>query len=405
MSRGAACDIVLPRRKAARRVRCGLSVQSRLAAAGIVAHAVVALPRRLPGPRAQHERLVARAVRHRRRVAGPRSTTARPPRAGAPRWTPRSTSCSRTSRGRVHCARRAAHRRAAPTPRATSARSRCCRRRWTSCSAASLGRQLGRRRREGSVPDLKAPPKEAGPGVVLVTDGPEQVLADSLADAGVGVGAVARRDGRAALGLFNLDMTPDIRDPLNREFAERQRRRRRRLARLPPADGSSSSSPDPVEAARPRPPLPPSPVVPSSRRSSSCCSTSACRARTRARPGERARLLQLAHELVSKTILTGRVTAGSERAAAAQHRLQHPPRSHPPLPARCSGASARRGSRPEAPRAAGRRRRPRPFTLSPSLAGLPSPTRCRCIRRRERRRRARGSSGAAGGGGRGAADR
>ena len=95
-------------------------------------------------------------------------------------------------------------------------------------SAGSLGRQLwASASAEGSVPDLKALPKEAGPGVVLVTDGPEQVLADSLADAlawELGASSLVCRDaGRAAPGPFNLDMTPDIRDPLNREFAERQR--------------------------------------------------------------------------------------------------------------------------------------------------------------------------------------
>ena len=253
-------------------------------------------------------------------------------------------------------------------------------------SAGSLGRQLwASASAEGSVPDLKALPKEAGPGVVLVTDGPEQVLADSLADAlawELGASSLVCRDaGRAAPGPFNLDMTPDIRDPLNREFAERQRADAADVLRsvFLPADGSSSSG-SPKTAlgggAVARPPLPPSPVVLLLTQELVVLQHQRV-PRSNARPGQESApaWLQLAHELVSKTILTVRCRLGSERTAAAQHTAPPRPLSPPSLPARAIQVllldAKQLDQKPLQKRRADAPPRPRPFTLSaPSLAGL-----------------------------------
>lgn len=283
-------------------------------------------------------------------------------------------------------------------------------------SAGSLGRQLwASASAEGSVPDLKALPKEAGPGVVLVTDGPEQVLADSLADAlawELGASSLVCRDaGRAAPGPFNLDMTPDIRDPLNREFAERQRADAADVLRsvFLPADGSSSSSGSPKAAlgggAAARPPLPPSPVVLLLTQELVVLQHQRV-PRSNARPGQESApaWLQLAHELVSKTILTVRVTAWlrTHGGGGAAHRAsQHPPvRSHlllsPRVPFRCScstrSSSTRSRYRSGAPTR--RRGRGRSRCRRRRSPGSRWPTRCRCGRRRgSGTRRARGSSG------------
>ena len=282
-------------------------------------------------------------------------------------------------------------------------------------SAGSLGRQLwASASAEGSVPDLKALPKEAGPGVVLVTDGPEQVLADSLADAlawELGASSLVCRDaGRAAPGPFNLDMTPDIRDPLNREFAERQRADAADVLRsvFLPADGSSSSSGSPKTAlgggAVARPPLPPSPVVLLLTQELVVLQHQRV-PRSNARPGQESApaWLQLAHELVSKTILTVCVTAWlrTHGGGAAHRASQHPPaRSHlllsPRVPLRCScstrSSSTRSRYRSGAPTR--RRGRGRSRCRRRRSPGSPSPTRCRCGRRRgSGTRRARGSSG------------
>ena len=242
-------------------------------------------------------------------------------------------------------------------------------------SAGSLGRQLwASASAEGSVPDLKALPKEAGPGVVLVTDGPEQVLADSLADAlawELGASSLVCRDaGRAAPGPFNLDMTPDIRDPLNREFAERQRADAADVLRsvFLPADGSSSSSGSPKTAlgggAVARPPLPPSPVVLLLTQELVVLQHQRV-PRSNARPGQESApaWLQLAHELVSKTILTVRrhCLAPNTRRRRTAPRLPAPagPLPPPPSPSPPSwtGAPARReAARPEASAEAPRRR-------------------------------------------------
>ena len=278
-------------------------------------------------------------------------------------------------------------------------------------SAGSLGRQLwASASAEGSVPDLKALPKEAGPGVVLVTDGPEQVLADSLADAlawELGASSLVCRDaGRAAPGPFNLDMTPDIRDPLNREFAERQRADAADVLRsvFLPADGSSSSSGSPKTAvgggAVARPPLPPSPVVLLLTQELVVLQHQRV-PRSNARPGQESApaWLQLAHELVSKTILTVRVTAWLRtHGGGAAPRL--PARSHlllsPRVPFRCSCSTRSSSTRSLCRSAAPTRRRGRGRSRcrrrrSP---GSRSPTRCRCGRRRgSGTRRARGSSG------------
>ena len=278
-------------------------------------------------------------------------------------------------------------------------------------SAGSLGRQLwASASAEGSVPDLKALPKEAGPGVVLVTDGPEQVLADSLADAlawELGASSLVCRDaGRAAPGPFNLDMTPDIRDPLNREFAERQRADAADVLRsvFLPADGSSSSSGSPKTAlgggAVARPPLPPSPVVLLLTQELVVLQHQRV-PRSNARPGQESApaWLQLAHELVSKTILTVRVTAWLRtHGGGAAPRL--PARSHillsPRVPFRCSCSTRSSSTRSRYRSAAPTRRRGRGRSRcrrrrSP---GSRSPTRCRCGRRRgSGTRRARGSSG------------
>ena len=279
-------------------------------------------------------------------------------------------------------------------------------------SAGSLGRQLwASASAEGSVPDLKALPKEAGPGVVLVTDGPEQVLADSLADAlawELGASSLVCRDaGRAAPGPFNLDMTPDIRDPLNREFAERQRADAADVLRsvFLPADGSSSSSGSPKTAlgggAVARPPLPPSPVVLLLTQELVVLQHQRV-PRSNARPGQESApaWLQLAHELVSKTILTVRVTAWlrTHNGCGAAPRL--PARSHlllsPRVPFRCCCSTRSSSTRSRYRSAAPMRRRGRGRSRcrrrrSP---GCPWRTRCRCARRRgSGTRRARGSSG------------
>ena len=278
-------------------------------------------------------------------------------------------------------------------------------------SAGSLGRQLwASASAEGSVPDLKALPKEAGPGVVLVTDGPEQVLADSLADAlawELGASSLVCRDaGRAAPGPFNLDMTPDIRDPLNREFAERQRADAADVLRsvFLPADGSSSPKTALGGGAAARPPLPPSPVVLLLTQELVVLQHQRV-PRSNARPGQESApaWLQLAHELVSKTILTVRVTAWLRfHTRRRQHRAsQHPPaRSHllhlPTLHPRCSCSTRSSSTRSLCRSAAPTRRRGRGRSRcrrrrSP---GSRSPTRCRCARRRgSGTRRARGSSG------------
>ena len=291
-------------------------------------------------------------------------------------------------------------------------------------SAGSLGRQLwASASAEGSVPDLKALPKEAGPGVVLVTDGPEQVLADSLADAlawELGASSLVCRDaGRAAPGPFNLDMTPDIRDPLNREFAERQRADAADVLRsvFLPADGSSSSSGSPKAAlgggAVARPPLPPSPVVLLLTQELVVLQHQRV-PRSNARPGQESApaWLQLAHELVSKTILTVRVTAWLRtHGGGAAHRAS-PPALTSFSPRAChSGAPARReAARPEAVTEAPRRRAAaaaavhavgavarRALPRQPGVAAVGG------VGAAHVGRAAR--VGAAGGGGRGAADR
>ena len=279
-------------------------------------------------------------------------------------------------------------------------------------SAGSLGRQLwASASAEGSVPDLKALPKEAGPGVVLVTDGPEQVLADSLADAlawELGASSLVCRDaGRAAPGPFNLDMTPDIRDPLNREFAERQRADAADVLRsvFLPADGSSSSSGSPKTAlgggAVARPPLPPSPVVLLLTQELVVLQHQRV-PRSNARPGQESApaWLQLAHELVSKTILTVRVTTWLRTRTHGGAAPRLPARSHlllsPRVPFRCSCSTRSSSTRSRYRSAAPTRRRGRGRSRcrrrrSP---GCRSPTRCRCGRRRgSGTRRARGSSG------------
>lgn len=292
-------------------------------------------------------------------------------------------------------------------------------------SAGSLGRQLwASASAEGSVPDLKALPKEAGPGVVLVTDGPEQVLADSLADAlawELGASSLVCRDaGRAAPGPFNLDMTPDIRDPLNREFAERQRADAADVLRsvFLPADGSSSSSSGSPKTAlgggaAARPPLPPSPVVLLLTQELVVLQHQRV-PRSNARPGQESApaWLQLAHELVSKTILTVPSLPGSERTAAAQHTAPPRPLTASLSPGVChSGAAARReAARPEAVTEAARRRAAaaaavhavgavarRALPRQPGVAAVGG------VGAAHVGRAAR--VGAAGGGGRGAADR
>jgi len=292
-------------------------------------------------------------------------------------------------------------------------------------SAGSLGRQLwASASAEGSVPDLKALPKEAGPGVVLVTDGPEQVLADSLADAlawELGASSLVCRDaGRAAPGPFNLDMTPDIRDPLNREFAERQRADAADVLRsvFLPADGSSSSSGSPKTAvgggAVARPPLPPSPVVLLLTQELVVLQHQRV-PRSNARPGQESApaWLQLAHELVSKTILTVRVTAWlrfhtrwrtAHRVSPPAHRLPLSPRVPPGAPAR------REAARPEAAAEATRRRAAAAAAVHAvgavarrAVAGQPGVAAVGGVGAAHVGRAAR--VGAAGGGGRGAADR
>ena len=277
-------------------------------------------------------------------------------------------------------------------------------------SAGSLGRQLwASASAEGSVPDLKALPKEAGPGVVLVTDGPEQVLADSLADAlawELGASSLVCRDaGRAAPGPFNLDMTPDIRDPLNREFAERQRADAADVLRsvFLPADGSSSSG-SPKTAlgggAVARPPLPPSPVVLLLTQELVVLQHQRV-PRSNARPGQESApaWLQLAHELVSKTILTVRVTAwlrthgggAAPRLSARSHLLLSP---RVPFRCSCSTRSSSTRSRYRSAAPTRRRGRGRSRCRRRRSPGSRSPTRCRCGRRRgSGTRRARGSSG------------
>ena len=291
-------------------------------------------------------------------------------------------------------------------------------------SAGSLGRQLwASASAEGSVPDLKALPKEAGPGVVLVTDGPEQVLADSLADAlawELGASSLVCRDaGRAAPGPFNLDMTPDIRDPLNREFAERQRADAADVLRsvFLPADGSSSSG-SPKTAlgggAVARPPLPPSPVVLLLTQELVVLQHQRV-PRSNARPGQESApaWLQLAHELVSKTILTVRVTAWLRTHGGGDpaHRASPSARSPPPLPMCATGAPARReAARPEAVTEAPRRRAAAAAAVHAvgavarrALAGQPGVAAVGGVGAAHVGRAAR--VGAAGGGGRGAADR
>ena len=278
-------------------------------------------------------------------------------------------------------------------------------------SAGSLGRQLwASASAEGSVPDLKALPKEAGPGVVLVTDGPEQVLADSLADAlawELGASSLVCRDaGRAAPGPFNLDMTPDIRDPLNREFAERQRADAADVLRsvFLPADGSSSSSGSPKTAlgggAVARPPLPPSPVVLLLTQELVVLQHQRV-PRSNARPGQESApaWLQLAHELVSKTILTVRVTAWLRtHGGGAAHRASPPAltSSSPRVCPRCccSTRSSSTRSRYRSAAPTRRRGRGRSRCRRRRSPGSRWPTRCRCGRRRgSGTRRARGSSG------------
>ena len=291
-------------------------------------------------------------------------------------------------------------------------------------SAGSLGRQLwASASAEGSVPDLKALPKEAGPGVVLVTDGPEQVLADSLADAlawELGASSLVCRDaGRAAPGPFNLDMTPDIRDPLNREFAERQRADAADVLRsvFLPADGSSSSSGSPKTAlgggAVARPPLPPSPVVLLLTQELVVLQHQRV-PRSNARPGQESApaWLQLAHELVSKTILTVRVTAWLRtHGGGAAHRAS-PPALTSSSPRAChSGAAARReAARPEASAEAPRRRAAAAAAVHAvgavarrAVARQPGVAAVGGVGAAHVGRAAR--VGAAGGGGRGAADR